>query len=169
MSDDNHRPPACEADWAVLLQEVSSALHSDASKNVFAIGGSIDLSASPSSSTGTANQAPVTIRWDSGDDRGRKVSLPVVDNDPKSLSDFHRLLGDCKPATFGRGNEDVMDETYRKAGKMDATEFCTNFNYADHGILDTVVQALVPNVSGNENNGLRAELYKLNVSSSQRL
>jgi len=74
------------------------------------------------------------------------------------------LLDDCKPATFGRGNQDVLDEAYRKAGKMDATGFCTDFNYADHGILDTVAQALVQSVLDNEYSGLRAEVYKLNVS-----
>jgi hypothetical protein len=33
----------------------------------------------------------------------------------------------CQPATFGVNKEDVLDESYRKAGKMDVTDFATNF------------------------------------------
>ncbi|KAJ2982915.1 hypothetical protein NUW54_g10691 [Trametes sanguinea] len=29
----------------------------------------------------------------------------------------------CEPAPFGRNDETVLDETYRKAGKMDADNF----------------------------------------------
>jgi len=29
----------------------------------------------------------------------------------------------CAPATFGADNKDVMDLSYRKAGKMDVTDF----------------------------------------------
>lgn len=39
-----------------------------------------------------------------------------------------QLLQDCQPATFGKGKEEVFDEEHRKAGKMDVTDFCTNFN-----------------------------------------
>lgn len=32
----------------------------------------------------------------------------------------------CDPATFGRNQQDVLDETYRTAGKMDIRNFSTN-------------------------------------------
>lgn len=49
---------------------------------------------------------------------------------------------------------------------MDVTDFCTNFNLAEHGIIDRVVQALVQaGLSETQHNGVRAELYKLNVGS----
>ena len=68
---------------------------------------------------------PVTIRWDSTSDSGCEVKLPYKDADkPK----FEQLLKDCAPASFGRGGADVVDETYRKAGKLDCTEFSSDFN-----------------------------------------
>ena len=105
---------------------------------------------------------PVTIRWDSDDNVGCKVTLPCSDD---NRPNFEQLLRDCQPASFGRGGRDVMDESYRKAGKMDENAFCSNFNPYALGIIDTVAQALAPNLARqtNETNGLRAEPYKLNV------
>ena len=31
----------------------------------------------------------------------------------------------CEPASFGRDGEDILDESYRKAGKLDASSFAT--------------------------------------------
>lgn len=106
---------------------------------------------------------PVTIRWDTDDHNGCKVTLPCTDADRPN---FEQLLKDCQPATFGRGGQDVMDESYRKAGKLDVTAFCSNFNPYALGIIDTAAQALTPNLAQqtNQTHGLRAELYKLNAS-----
>lgn len=146
-------------DHVSLFQDVSKALLSDASNNVFAIGGRIDLTDATSS-----NRDPIAIRWDSGEGQGRKVSLPVG-NDAITEAAFQQLVEDCQPATFGKGGEDVLDESYRKAGKMDVTHFCTDFSLAEHGIIDTIVQALLQGEArGGKCNGVRAELYKLNVS-----
>lgn len=108
---------------------------------------------------------PVTIRWDSDENIGCRVTLPCAD---ANRPEFEQLLKDCQPASFGRGGKDVMDESYRKAGKMDESVFCSNFNPYALGIIDTVAQALTPNLAHqtNETHGLRAELYKLNVSDS---
>lgn len=107
---------------------------------------------------------PVTIRWDSLTEDGvsRKVTLPCSDAERPS---FEQLLKDCQPATFGLGGKDVLDETYRKAGKIDETAFSTNFSPYALGIVDTAAQALAPNTcrQTNETHGIRAELYKLNV------
>lgn len=32
----------------------------------------------------------------------------------------------------------VLDEDYRKAGKMDVSQFCTNFDLIEYGIIDYV-------------------------------
>ncbi|KAH0844910.1 oxidoreductase, 2OG-Fe(II) oxygenase family protein [Fonsecaea pedrosoi] len=107
---------------------------------------------------------PITIRWDSTGAVGgsHKVTLPCTDSQRPS---FEQLLKDCQPASFGRAGKDVMDETYRKAGKLDESDFCTNFNPYSLGIIATAAQALAPNNwrQTNENHGVRAELYKLNV------
>ncbi|KAL9015715.1 MAG: hypothetical protein Q9180_008847, partial [Flavoplaca navasiana] len=67
-------------------------------------------------------------------------------------------------ATFGLGNRDVLDEGYRKAGKLDNTAFSTDFHPHDYGIVDAVQQILMP--QGGEAHGVRAELYKLNIYSA---
>lgn len=68
-------------------------------------------------------------------------------------------MKDCEPATFGQGKKEVFDEQYRKAGKLDASKFCTSFNPYEHGVMDIVTQALVH----TKYHGIRAELYNLNV------
>ncbi|KAL1733503.1 hypothetical protein EV714DRAFT_269812 [Schizophyllum commune] len=64
----------------------------------------------------------------------------------------------CAPATFGRNQEDVLDETYRKAGKMDNADFCVNYTPPD-GVLGLIREELFEKSECQ----LRYELYKLNV------
>jgi hypothetical protein len=139
-------------DPSMLLYGVKEALRKHAQNSIFAIGGEIK--------PGDV-QRPVTIRWDSG-----KVALPLTD-DKMSQTAFDQLLNACQPATFGRGNEDVLDVEYRKAGKMDNTDFCTDFNLAEYEIVSTVIQALVQS-EVTTMSGVIASLYGLNVSPSPR-
>ena len=71
----------------------------------------------------------------------------------------------CEAATFGRDDEAVLDETYRKALKLDPTEFSIDFCPYSYGIIDAIAQILLPtlNVKLPTMRGVRAELYKLNV------
>lgn len=74
---------------------------------------------------------------------------------------LHSLAEFCDPATFGRNNERVHDETYRKAGKLDVEHFCSGLRPEASGLLDQVRDLLL---EGHKDSvGLRAELYKLNV------
>lgn len=59
----------------------------------------------------------------------------------------------------------MYDETYRRATKLDTTEFCTDFNPYEHGIIDIIAQLLLPPVR-TDFSGIRAELYKLNAYSA---
>jgi hypothetical protein len=68
------------------------------------------------------------------------------------------------PATFGRGNQDVYDETYRKALKLEPSNFSTNFCPYEAGIVDVISQMLLPIVKHKAPRAVQAELYKLNVS-----
>lgn len=111
---------------------------------------------------------PVTIRWDvAGATDGQatacaKLTLPL---DPGADADMDRLVQQSQPATFGRGGEDVYDESYRKARKMDPTAFCTTFDPYSLGIIDIVAQVLLPSVVDSvTHRAVQAELYKLNVS-----
>ncbi|KAJ6544292.1 hypothetical protein B0H19DRAFT_1212520 [Mycena capillaripes] len=68
----------------------------------------------------------------------------------------------CQKATFGRNQEDVLDETYRKAGQMSGKDFKTGFNLEKSGILDGVYTHLLE-VFDESGKRIDAELYKLNV------
>lgn len=108
---------------------------------------------------------PVDIRWDAKDNvalsRQTKVTFPLT---PETESNIFRLLEECEPATFGRGREDVFDESYRKARKMDPSHFCSTFNPYEVGIVDTIAQALLPSMGHAQRaRSVKAELYKLNV------
>ncbi|KAF2432026.1 hypothetical protein EJ08DRAFT_631199 [Tothia fuscella] len=108
--------------------------------------------------------APVVIRWDSKTfDVAPKIILPLTKDHNAQLS-LKDLIQDCSPVSVGNEGKDVYDEEYRKASKLDETEFCTNFCPYALGIIDTIEQRLLPHVDKTLN-GVQAELYKLNVYS----
>ncbi|KAG5352107.1 hypothetical protein C0989_003832 [Termitomyces sp. Mn162] len=74
---------------------------------------------------------------------------------------LEELAQACVPATFGRDQEDVLDESYRKAGKMDKSEFAVMFNVEKLGIDERVRKQLFDASDGDR--VVKAELYKLNV------
>jgi len=75
--------------------------------------------------------------------------------------DLDLLHEACDPATFGRGNEDVYDESYRKAVKMDASDFALQLGLVGSGLMRTVEDQLLQ--TKTENKYIRPELYKLNI------
>lgn len=76
-----------------------------------------------------------------------------------------KLVAGTQPASFGFQSQDIVDESYRKACKLDTEAFSTNFCPHEAGIIDFIGQALLPKVPSSAQ-GIRAELYKLNVSLS---
>jgi hypothetical protein len=69
------------------------------------------------------------------------------------------LASSCCKATFGKGNKDVLDETYRKAGKLDFGRF--SWLFKTDAIAPTIRANLMP--FADDGDQLRFELYKLNV------
>ncbi|EJD52892.1 hypothetical protein AURDEDRAFT_54784, partial [Auricularia subglabra TFB-10046 SS5] len=69
--------------------------------------------------------------------------------------ELEELAAACQPATFGVNEQDVLDETYRKAGKLDRDDFALNLDIVGSGLLQAVKDALPRDI--------KAELYKLNV------
>ena len=68
----------------------------------------------------------------------------------------------CSPATFGLNHQDVLDESYRKAGKLDVGKFSWPFSPASRSdFIVQLVSGLFP--SDSLHKGIRFELYKLNV------
>ena len=156
-----------------LLQKLASAVDGHAATATFACGGSIpirDLATSNLLFDAQNLVPPVTIRWDAAESNKSqsKIRFPLPDDDI-SRETFNLLLQRCNPATFGFGGHDILDETYRKAAKLDPSDFSTNFHPHDYGILDSIQQILLPStIKGGQGvgigpQGIRAELYKLNV------
>ena len=103
----------------------------------------------------------------------RKLTLPLAVSTTSGTAAVEELLKACEPATFGKKGEEVLDESYRKAIKLDSNQFSTSFSPHDVGILDVIAQSLLPGVAKpfsdrkskyEEDLGVVAELYKLNVS-----
>ncbi|KDQ10394.1 hypothetical protein BOTBODRAFT_115909, partial [Botryobasidium botryosum FD-172 SS1] len=72
---------------------------------------------------------------------------------------LEHLANSCDKATFGVNQQDVLDEAYRKAGKLDADRFAWNFQA--FGLVDCIKKALF--AMDSKPRDIRAELYKLNV------
>lgn len=110
---------------------------------------------------------PITLRWDPPDATTPalrcKLNLPLESSTSENLA---RLLSDMAPATFGRGGEHVFDESYRKAMKLDPSQFSVDFCPYECDIVEAIAQVLLPTLPVDARNlrGVRAELYKLNVS-----
>lgn len=146
--------------------------------STFACGGSIPIketvhpTESPSKhprKDDALSTAPISIRWDSSQGNEAisvaKITFPIID--PDGEASLARLAQDCQPASFGYKGKDVLDESYRKAAKMDRSAFSSDFCPYELGIIDTIAQVLLPNTrEGVSKKGVRAELYKLNIYSS---
>ncbi|KAI1649021.1 uncharacterized protein F4817DRAFT_364087 [Daldinia loculata] len=106
------------------------------------------------------------LRWDSPNQpmpsSHCKLKFPI---EPSTLENLARLVADMNPATFGLGGKDVYDESYRKASKLDPSQFSLNFSPYECGIIDSVAQILLPDwkAGSSKHRSVRAELYKLNI------
>jgi hypothetical protein len=123
----------------------------------------------------TSTKAPVpcssiVIRWKKGG-LSKNTTFDSRSINRPWENTLQELVQDCEPATFGFDGKDVLDEKIRKAGKLEACDFSTNFNPYDYGIVDAVSQELLPGImrAGKQPAvvrwGVVAELYKLNVYS----
>ncbi|KAI0058894.1 hypothetical protein BV25DRAFT_1871819 [Artomyces pyxidatus] len=92
----------------------------------------------------------------------QKSSLyPMVDQE--MLKELDLLATSCDPATFGLKHEDVLDETYRKAGKMDTDAFPTSIVPERTALMDVIRRDLVGGGQADTEQAVNAEFYKLNV------
>ena len=67
----------------------------------------------------------------------------------------------CDPATFGRNKEDIYDESYRKARKLDVGSFMIGLDIVRLGLIKIIRENLV--LGEEAAKPVRAELYNLNV------
>ena len=74
---------------------------------------------------------------------------------------LERLASACDPATFGKNNEDVYDEAYRKAGKLSSGEFCPTLDVDNCKLVKIIRENLLRGSKAQKQ--VRVELYNLNV------
>ncbi|KAG6360974.1 hypothetical protein INS49_009193 [Diaporthe citri] len=156
---------------AKLLDQLRDELGKETEKTIFTCGATIPITkpgqAFASDNTKISTSEPVTIRWDPATPETpasrAKLVHPIV---PNSQGNIEKLINDLEPASFGYHAKDIFDETYRKALKLDTNKFASTFNPYECGIIDGIAQVLLPSTPESDlRRGVRAELYKLNVSS----
>jgi hypothetical protein len=153
-----------------IVEEIISHVKQIDDGATFAIGGNLSIKDEGHgvSSDGGLSASKVQICFGEHDSQQHKVVLPLSTNsDDTQSSALAKLLAACTPASFGRDGKDIIDESYRKAGKLDTTKFVTDFCPYSTGIVDTITQAFTSNVVNRISKyGVIAKLYKLNVYSA---
>lgn len=107
---------------------------------------------------------PVVICWDVGE-LTKRLTLLLLPMTARKSGDatLQELIDDMEPASFGFQGKDIVDDSYRKAVKLDTSAFTTNFCPYKVGIVDTLGHALLP-IRKAPSQGIYADLYRLNVS-----
>jgi hypothetical protein len=151
---------------AKILEDLSSSLETHARSATFACGGTVSFKSAIDETAGETSKEPAqegdaTVDSKANAKDSEQPSATIADvqvrsgpsgngytvifnKDGPSRKDFTHLLMACQPASFGRAGEAVLDEEYRKAGKLDRSEFATTFCPYEAGIIDVVTQLLVP-------------------------
>jgi hypothetical protein len=148
-------------------RQLQTLIEKECSKISFTCGGSITIKedSDPARKAHAQFSDAVNLFWISSKDAAvHSMTLPK----PDSNSSIEQLASDCTVASFGKGDEDVVDPEYRRAGKLDKTQFASSFHPADLGIVENIEQILLPNIikrAGDPaySKKLVADLYKLNV------
>ena len=174
------------AEKSTLKQFMEAVQGCQATAN-YCCGGSIPISPSTNTASNFGDAtiskspltaSPVALRWDvPKEEKLRKITFPFPpeNSSGQAVSPLDDLIEACAPATFGYKGKDVLDEGYRKAGKLDSNQFSIAFHPHDYGIVDAISQLLLPEVKSSilkgreEQRGIVTELYKLNVSFSFHL
>jgi hypothetical protein len=157
--------PGDKAKENKLYRQLQDLIEKESSKASFACGGSIPITNSSTAKAKAQSSAPINLFWASAsDEAAHKLTLP----ESSAKSSVEQLAKDCTLASFGRGGEDVIDTSYRQAGKLDITQFASTFHPADFGLLENIEQILVPDLGkkakdDTHSRKLITELYKLNV------
>ncbi|KAF8630097.1 hypothetical protein AX17_005495 [Amanita inopinata Kibby_2008] len=91
-----------------------------------------------------------------GDENACRLNLQRPPEDS-----LRRLTDACDPATFGVGNENVYDESYRKAGKLSSKAFRPFLDLTNLGLPNLIRDRLLRGQAAKKL--VRAELYNLNI------
>jgi len=74
---------------------------------------------------------------------------------------LEQLTQACVPASFGVKEREVLDETYRKAGKLDPERFASLLHPAQTDLMKIIRGSLLEGTQSTES--IVVELHKLNV------
>lgn len=74
---------------------------------------------------------------------------------------LHTLARACSVAPFGRGAQSVVDDAYRKAGKLDLPDFAIPFEPEGTALGPGIRHSVLEGAESER--PIRFELYKLNV------
>jgi hypothetical protein len=77
-----------------------------------------------------------------------------------SQQELQALYQHAQPASFGRGQEEVLDPKYRSARTLTTDYFATNLK-PDQDLLERINTNMLKN--GNPYDSVRAELYRVNI------
>ncbi|KAK5171276.1 uncharacterized protein LTR77_004420 [Saxophila tyrrhenica] len=142
------------------LNDFAKLLQRETRQATFACGGTIPILLTPEGPMKSGELTPVldekfngmrmtarsvALRWGK-DQMGRQLTLPVL-NDEEGVA-LQQLVEGCEPATFGRGGEDVYDESYRRAGALGVDDFMTNFCPYQAGLIGIIDQYFLHSVAG---------------------
>ncbi|KAI0365153.1 hypothetical protein BV20DRAFT_1102883 [Pilatotrama ljubarskyi] len=108
--------------------------------------------------SGTVSLAKKYLELYYGKENARYIDLT---ESSEGQVDLAALEDACAPASFGRNQETILDETYRRAGKMDPSNFMTRFSVSGAGLLDAIRLGLFTGPESKRD--IRSELYALNV------
>ena len=109
---------------------------------LFSCGGSVD-----------ANNILISYKTKVGNWSSQPLQLP-------GSTDIQDLLDTCSIASFGIGDQTVIDKNYRDALKLEPDSFTTNFNMCNTSIINDITKLM------SITSPIQAELYKLNVYST---
>ena len=100
----------------------------------------------------------VKLTFEKSGDNWSCITFPV--SDQKHLQE---LLDICSVASFGLGEKQVTDKSYRDALKLEPDRFQTSFQLCSTQLLVELQNIMMPDMCPNKY--VRAELYKLNIYS----
>jgi hypothetical protein len=81
--------------------------------------------------------------------------------------ELENLAQACAPASFGMNKKEVLDESYRKAGKMELDCFSSSLDPMETGLVKIVRNYLLEGTQAR--NHVVAKLHKLNVYSTHSI
>jgi hypothetical protein len=78
-----------------------------------------------------------------------------------TYDELEQLTQACVPASFGVKEKEVLDESYRKAGKLDPERFASLIYPAQTNLIKIIRGSLLEGTQSTES--IVVELHKLNV------